>query len=90
MPIAKLQYPLVMIEWRDAMTIRDNWHDIEKEINDPATCISVGYLVGDKENVKILYSHIAVEDEWTKECGKGNMIIPTSNIVSIKKLIVQD
>lgn len=85
-----ISYPLVAIEWKDAMTIKDNWHDLEKEINEPATCMSVGYLVGDNEKVKILYAHIALEDEWSKECGKGNMIIPTASIISIKKLIVQD
>lgn len=82
----KLNYPLVIIEWSDAMTIKDNWHQMETEINEPAVCISVGYLVGDKEKVKILYSHIALEDKHTNECGKGNIIIPTNAIISMRKL----
>jgi hypothetical protein len=32
-------------------------------IEDPAICVSVRYLVGDKEKVKIAYPHIALEDE---------------------------
>lgn len=86
----RIKYPLVSIEWKDAMTIKDNWHSLEKEISEPATCMSVGYLVGDNDKVKILYAHIALEDNWSQESGKGNMIIPTASIVSIKKLVVQD
>jgi hypothetical protein len=82
----KLKYPLVIIEWSDAMTIKDNWHTPEKDIDEPAICISVGFLIGDKPNVKILYASIALEDQWTQECGKGNIIIPTNTIISMKKL----
>lgn len=84
--VKRPNYPLVLIEWTDAQTIKDNWHTPEKELEDPAVCVSVGYLVGDKKKVKILYSHIALEDEWTNECAKGNIIIPTNAIVSMKKL----
>jgi len=56
-------------------------------VEKPAICISVGYLIGDKENVKIIYPHIALEDEWSGECGKGAIIIPTISIVGIKELI---
>lgn len=82
----EIKYPLVLIKWTDAQTIKDSWHSLEKNIEEPAICMSVGYLVGDKKKVKILYSHIALEDEWTNECGKGNIIIPTKSIIYIKKL----
>jgi len=79
-------YPLVLIEWKDAMTIKDNWHPMVEDIDEPATCVSVGYLVGNKKHVKILYAHIALEDKWSDACGKGNIIIPTKSIVGMKYL----
>lgn len=81
-------YPLVMITWTDAANINDNWHPLETDYTIPATCVSVGYLVGDHKKVKTLYAHIALEDERTNACGKGNMMIPTTQIISIKKLKV--
>jgi hypothetical protein len=79
-------YKLVLIEWMDSYTDPKSWHKPETNIESPATCISVGYLVGDKEKVKIVYPHIALEDDWTGECGKGAIIIPTIAIVGIKEL----
>ena len=84
--MSKLRYPIVLIEWTDALTIKDNWHSLEKNLDDPAICMSVGYLVKDGDKVKILYAHIALEDEWSNECGKGNIIIPTSAIRSMRVL----
>jgi hypothetical protein len=80
------KYPIVLVEWQDAMTIKDNWHAVEKELEEPATCLSVGYLVAKNKKLVTLYAHIALEDKWTEECGKGNMIIPVKMIKSIKYL----
>lgn len=85
-----IKYPIVIIEWSDAMTVKDNWHEPIRDIETPATCVSVGFLIEDKEKVKILYASISGEDEWAKECGKGNMIIPTNQIISMKILNESD
>jgi hypothetical protein len=47
-----IKYPLVSIEWKDAMTIKDNWHNLEKDITEPATSMSVGNLVADNDKFK--------------------------------------
>lgn len=75
-----------MIEWQDAATIKENWHEVKKDIKEASTCISVGYMVAKNKSVITLYAHIALEDEWSMECGKGNMIIPVKMIKSIKIL----
>jgi len=79
-------YKLVLVEWMDSYTDNKSWHPLDDKIEMPAICKSVGYLVADKEKVKIIYPHIAIEDEWTNEAGKGSIIIPTISIVSMKEL----
>ncbi len=79
-------YKLVLIEWMDSYTDNKSWHPLDDKIDSPAICISVGYMVSDKKKVKILYPHLALEDEWTNEAGKGSIVIPTISIVNIKKL----
>jgi hypothetical protein len=85
-PLNRPNYKLVLVEWVDSYTDTKTWHRLDGEINDPAICISVGYLVGDKEKVKVIYPHIALEDKVSDECGKGAIIIPTISIVGIKIL----
>jgi hypothetical protein len=79
-------YKLVLIEWMDSYTDNKSWHPLDDKIDKPAICISVGYLVSDKQEVKIIYPHIALEDEWTNEAGKGSIVIPSISIVGIKEL----
>lgn len=80
------KYPIVLVEWKDAATIKENWHEIKKDIQEASTCMSVGYMVAKNKNVLTLYAHIGLEDDWSSECGKGNMIIPTKMVRSIKYL----
>lgn len=82
------KYPIVLIEWEDAATIKDNWHEVKKDIIEASTCLSVGYMVAKNKKVVTLYAHIALEDDWSVECGKGNMIIPVKMIRSIKHLTI--
>jgi hypothetical protein len=82
----KPAYKLVLIEWMDSYTDNKSWHPLYDKIDAPAICISIGYLVSDKDKVKIIYPNIALEDEWTNEAGKGSIVIPTILIVSIKEL----
>jgi len=79
-------YKLVIIEWLDSYTDDKSWHSLKDEIDSPAVCVSVGYLVWDKEKVKVIYPHIALEDDFSAESAKGGMVIPSLSIVCIKEL----
>jgi hypothetical protein len=48
--------------------------------------MSVGYMVAKNKNVITLYAHIGLEDEWSKACGKGNIIIPVKMVKSLTYL----
>jgi hypothetical protein len=80
------KYPIVLIIWQDAATIKDNWHSLERGIQHASVCASVGYMIAKNKNVITLYAHIALEDEWSEEAGKGNMIIPVKMVKSITYL----
>lgn len=77
------KYPIVLIEWEDAATIKDNWHEVKTDIQCASLCMSVGYMVAKNKKVITIYAHIALEDDWAQEAGKGNMIIPVKMIKSI-------
>ena len=70
----------------DSYKDNKSWHPLDNKIDKPAVCISVGYLVPDKKEVKIIHPHNALDDDWTNEAGKGSIVMPTISIVSIREL----
>jgi hypothetical protein len=81
---------LVLVEWIDASTHgnRNNWHPLD-EIEDTTSvlkCKSVGWLVVDDKDKKVLVPHISGEaNENNRPCGYGNLVIPSR---AIKKMTV--
>lgn len=81
------KYRLVKIEWLDSTLGVSGWKKIDVlERSKSAVCISVGFLVCDKKEIKIIFPHLIEGDEWIEEQGAGEITIPTKAIISIRDL----
>ncbi|OQW36528.1 MAG: hypothetical protein A4E19_15310 [Nitrospira sp. SG-bin1] len=79
---------LVLIEWVDSHSGR-GWQDIEafEQAAVPLYCRSVGWLVSDKKDCKVLVPHISGEKNGkTLLQGCGDLAIPTAAIEKITVL----
>jgi hypothetical protein len=82
------EYPLIVVEWIDASRISDGWIDIY-DLPDPVPhrCVSVGFLVAENENGKILISTIADLQHPENHHAYGGMLIPGAAIISARRLL---
>tara|TARA_R110000772_G_scaffold84695_1_gene178577 strand:- start:212 stop:553 length:342 start_codon:yes stop_codon:yes gene_type:complete len=81
-------YPFVEIEWQD-IEGDGGWSNL-KELNGSKLpiCVSKGYLLSQHKGVTRIFSdYIKSKDQPTFEDIGSTTIIPTSVIVSIKKLL---
>jgi hypothetical protein len=81
------EYPLVLIEWLDASRLSHSWIDMI-EIPDayPHKCVSVGFIVSENKNGKILVPTIADIEHPDNRHTYGGMLIPRSAIISERRL----
>ena len=80
---------LVKVEWVDSYGVGSTW-EAWHEVKDVAhTCISVGYLALDGENVKVIVPHVSPENDviGAEQTGCGDMSIPCCSIVSMVDLV---
>jgi hypothetical protein len=80
---------LVLIEWLDSFGCSSNWTEIDKsEPPKPLVCRSVGWLLHDGKDCKVVIPHISdVEHKNAAHQGCGDMTIPTKSIVRISSLV---
>lgn len=80
---------LVKVEWVDSFGVGSTWQSTSNASDEKHTCISVGYLVKDGENVKVIVPHLSPANEiiGAEEQGCGDMAIPVSAIVRIVELV---
>ena len=79
---------LVLVEWLDSHAGR-GWQDFERieAAAEPLHCRSVGWLVSDRPDCKVLVPHIAGERNGTVVLqGCGDMIIPAKAIIKMQVL----
>ncbi len=78
---------LVMVEWVDSFGCSSDWQELTDECDpEPLLCRSVGWLLRDGPNCKVVVPHIAeVHDPKSKQ-GCGDMTIPTTCIRRIYDL----
>ena len=76
---------LVLIEWVDSHSC-NGWHDIEdiSEASELTHCRSVGWLLVDGKDCKVLVSHLAGEGRGQSGCG--DMAIPVRAITKMTVL----
>lgn len=79
---------LVLIEWVDAYGCSSSWEALEDPFKAPhvMTCRSVGWLVYDGEDRKVLVPHIAKTPPEEADQGCGDMTIPAVAIRRITDL----
>jgi len=78
---------LVLIEWVDSFGCASNWEEIgHVESPERQVCRSVGWLVVDDENSKVIVPHVAKATKHTEEQGCGDMTIPTPCVLRIVDL----
>ncbi len=80
---------LVCIEWVDSFGCSSTWVEIQEEYNPkPLICKSVGWLLHDGEECKIIVPHLTSnEHDHAIQQGCGDMTIPTSAILKIVPLV---
>ncbi len=80
--------PLVSIEWLDSGQPIPGWQWLEgMERRRPHKCVSVGFLVQDDEETKVLAPNLGSScggDEWDQ--ASGLITIPTTAVTRIAQL----
>jgi len=80
---------LVFVEWLDSFGCSSDWKDLSDFQAKPLTCFSVGWLVYDGEECKVVVPHISDQNnEHVSQQGCGDMTIPTKAILRIVDLIL--
>ena len=80
--------PLVLIEWLDAHSGR-GWQTLDQlqQAAEPLYCQSVGWLVSENKDCKVIVPHISGEKNGTVTLtGCGDMTIPNKSIVKLTVL----
>ena len=77
---------LIYIEWEDSC-LGDGWEWLSREKKDePLICKSIGWLLLDGENTKIVSPHLADKDSGGSYQGSGVMTIPVRAIVRMVEI----
>ena len=85
------KFKLVLVEWLDSQGPEGSWHSISDENNknyiEEMKCNSVGFLLYDGKDCKRIMPHISGALAGLQ--GRGDLLIPTKAILSIKELAVK-
>lgn len=87
----EVKYPLVYIKWVDSYGTSSSWKEICDDIPDERHyCSSVGWLVKDGLNVKVIVPHLSPENDIIDAVvqGCGEMAIPCVAIIEQKTLTI--
>lgn len=78
---------LVLVEWLDSHAGR-GWQDMSRLEGpvSPLRCRSVGWLVSDAKDCKMIVPHIAGDADGELTQGSGDLAIPTRAIVKMTVL----
>ena len=78
---------MILVEWIDASGIRDGWTDLNDVSEpDPHKCVSVGFLVRENKQGKIIAPTIADVEHPDNRHVYGGIMIPASAILSIREI----
>lgn len=78
-------YRLVLIEWEDSHGVSSAWEYITQCKPSVVVCQSVGWLIYDGKECKVLVPHLT-KSEHVKRQGCGDMTIPTAAVLKIVRL----
>lgn len=78
---------LVLIEWEDSRQPSSAWkHLAGHPVWDAVKCASVGWLVHDDDQKKVLAPNMGDIDDASNMQLSGEIVIPTSCVLSINRL----
>jgi len=78
---------LVLIDWLDSYGCSSEWQPVDEVKATALRCKSVGWLIQDAEDCKVIIPHLSESDHsHAKQQGCGDMTIPSQAILSIKDL----
>ena len=78
---------LVLIEWQDSLGCSANWQKLDGvEPPKPLLCQSVGWLLYDGDDCKVVVPHVTRDHASAPRQGCGDMTIPTKCITKLKTL----
>ena len=78
---------LVLIEWLDSFGCSSDWQSLENCSPKPMRCRSVGWLVHDGEDCKVIVPHLSEDDHPNApRQGCGDMTIPSRSVINIASL----
>jgi hypothetical protein len=72
---------LVFVEWVDSFGCGSGWSFFDGPAPSPVVARSVGWLLHDGKDAKVIVPHVSVPKEGVKPQGCGDMTIPTRAIV---------
>jgi hypothetical protein len=81
---------LVLVEWVDSYGCSSQWRELSECTPEVLVCRSVGWLLHDGDDVKVIVPHViqTPEDSRIADQGSGDMAIPTSAIRSLSDVRV--
>lgn len=82
----EVDQPLVLIEWVDSFGCSASWQTINVESVSPLVCRSVGWLVYESGDCKVIVPHVTDKDSSIAQQGCGDMTIPTKAILRVVRL----
>ena len=78
---------VVIIEWLDSCGAGSRWQFLEDyEDPKPLKCRSIGWLVQDREDCKVIVPHLSMDAKDSQRQGCGEMTIPTRSIILITEI----
>lgn len=85
---ANIPYPIVRIVWRDSYGCAPDWSPLSNAQEQIHLCVSIGFLVLDGQDVKVVVPHMSPANEsiGAEEQGCGDMAIPTASISHLEYL----
>ena len=85
--LGKVAPELVLIEWMDSRRPEAAWqHLADAQPWTACKCASVGFLVADDADVKVLAPNMADMDDASNVQLSGAIVIPSSCVLSVKLL----
>ena len=85
--LAEPSLRLVLVEWVDSYGCSASWQSLAESTPAPMVCRSVGWLLHDTTDWKVIVPHLSdANHQNTEQQGCGDMTIPTRSILSVTDL----
>ncbi len=80
---------LVLVEWTDSRQPESQWRrlaEMDRGNGSFCKCVSVGFLLRDNKDVKILAPNMADIDDPDNLQAAGTIVIPSRSVTAIRRL----